>query len=114
MLLRKPDDANEEQYAVALWRDTRTGVVIREDWRDERGRPHRVDAPSFIERDPDTKVLTHESWSSHGTSHRDDGPSIIKRDGKTGRITFSAHYINDAFIPKREFKKRRAPSSPSP
>jgi len=114
MLLRKPDDATEEIYTVKIWRDTRTGVVIMEDWRDARGRPHRIDGPSLIERDPDSKVLTHESWNKDGTSHRDDGPSVTKRDSKTGRSTFSAHYINGNHIPKRDLKKRPLPRCPSP
>jgi hypothetical protein len=113
MLLGKPDDSAEENYTVQIWRDTKTGVVIREDWRDADGRPHRIGGPSLFERDPETQVLTHESWNRNGLTHRDDGPSVINRDSKTGRTTYSAWYQNGEHVPKRELKKRRAQSRPS-
>lgn len=111
---RHPDDTEEANYTVKVWRSRRTGVVVMEDWRKVLGphhkQAHRVGGPQYIERDPDTQIVTLEGWAVDGKSHREDGPAIIKRDPRTGRITSSSWYKDGQLIPKRARPRKSQPT----
>lgn len=118
MQSRLPPDTEEENYTVRIWRNTRTGVVVLEDWRKD-GRHHRIGAPDFIRRDPDTQVVIEEQWDREGKGYREDGPAAIHRDPKTGRVKSSAWYIDGKYTPRRLLPKHLArirppPSKPAP
>lgn len=68
-------------------------VAVMETWMID-GRPHRIAGPAYIERDPDTGVVTAERWCCHDVAHREDGPAEIGRDGATGQTITENWYCD--------------------
>lgn len=57
-------------------------------WLDDQGRPHRKDAPAIIVFDPVKKRVVMEVWAHHGLMHRLGGkPASTAWDPDTGLVT---------------------------
>lgn len=77
-----------ETYSVEITRDSETGKMVREVWRDDEGQPHRMDdLPARIEYNVETEEPEILEYCIHGVQHRESGPSYMEIHVPTGVVT---------------------------
>jgi len=84
---------------------TKNGVVFYEEWHNESGIWHRIDAPAIIERDLQTGHVIHEEWIYNGKPHRVDGAAEIFYDANSGLITGKLYYKNGRNISMQQLQR---------
>lgn len=85
-----------EHYSVQIDRDTDTGQVVGERWRDEDELLHRDTFPALINYSRGTGFAEYSAWYQFGQVHRGgDLPAMVHRDPKTGNVVQEIWKLED-------------------
>ena len=94
---KQMDEAKLKQFGskqeVRTSIDPETGIVTWESYYRD-GDLHRLDGPAVIERDPKTGIVIREEYWRDSKRHRDGGPAITWRDPATGTVTWESYWCN--------------------
>jgi hypothetical protein len=119
-----------EALSVMIEKDLNTRQKLKETWRDDKGRLHRMDEPAVIEYDlssgeaihseywfrgrldrksgpaievidPVTKIKIREEWFRNNERHRDKNPALIIRNRQSGDIIRSEFHTSNKSLYKR-------------
>lgn len=83
-----------EDRLHAVYTDSQTGIVIKEEWHDGDGRD--PDLPSVIGRDPKLGTVVWQCWTVNGDVQRDgDRPARITRDPETGIAVVTEYWYKN-------------------
>jgi len=89
------NDVVKETFAVTIESDPKTGNVLREVWRNQKGQVSNPIGPAILQYDAITKNLIFENWVINNESSRDEnsGPAMIHYDRETGIAVKESYFV---------------------